>query len=1266
MRMLTTISVLLVLSNSVTQAAGAKPAGSFTVWAHDFDAGNIRVSRVGQAYADKHPCIWNAEKYPNQAEYEIEFPVTAEYRFVALYAAHASRPVDIYLDGKKVHRGFAGVTGSWQTSTAKWAPQCTLRITKGVHTIKLLCPGPCMPHICAFRLESNVAFPKGWQLQRPKLARRRAREALARRLGGSVARLKLFNAEALRLAVRDLARTFPRRYAKGRAYLARIDALAGRLPDVLKALKAGKADAIGQVDEILALQREALLANPLLALDKLLLVKRGARSPALGLPQNWQSNCVLPRGGFDDEIAVLSPVAPDGKLTRLYKPKRSVFVGDVDLHWDGDRLLFSSIGTHNRWQVFEIGVDSSGLRQVTPGEHSDVDNYDACYLPAPPGTGGRIVFGSTRAFVSVPCVNGSTRVSNLFVMGGDGRRIRQLCFDQEHNWCPTVLADGRVMYLRWQYTDTPHTHDRVLFSMNPDGTEQRAVYGRNSYWPNALFYARPIPGSSTKLVGIVGGHHGVPRMGELVLFDVARGREEADGALQRIPGRGKTVTAKIEDNLVDASWPKFLHPWPLGEPDVPGAGGKYFLVACKPAPNALWGIYLADVFDNLTLIKELPGYALLEPIPLRPRPRARVIPDRVDLSRRDAVVYMANVYRGGGLAGIPRGTVKRLRVFTYTYLYPGMGGPQGVVGMEGPWDIRRIMGTVEVEADGSAMFRVPANMPISVQPLDESGAALQLMRSWMTAMPGEVLSCVGCHERQDDAPRNVPTMALRRSPRRITPWRGPTRGYSFRREVQPVLDKYCLGCHSGRKRAQGKAIGDLRGTVFIKDYNSRYHHGGRDAGKFSVGYAFLQRFVRRPGLESDARMLAPMETHVSTTQLVQMLRKGHHNVRLDAEAWDRLITWIDLNAPYHGSLRTIAGAARVAQPARRRREMLKRYADVDVDWEWTGPPLTEKVIPVPAKPSPPKPAPPRVAGWPFSPDEARRRQARCGKTIRQTVVLGQGVKLSLTLIPPGEFVVGSVSGEADESPATRVKIDQPFWIGTFEITNRQYAAFDPSHDSGVELRHAMQFGVRGWPLGAPSQPVVRVSWHRAMAFCRWLGKKTGRRFTLPTEAQWEYACRAGTATALSFGGLDADFSKHANVADVRLRDAVAHPYHKAVVPLPKPTKYDDWIPRDNRFNDGRLVSAPVGKYAPNTWGLHDMHGNVAEWTRTAYRRYPYNPADGRDGADATGERVARGGSWRDRPQRCRSAFRLPYRQYQRIYNVGFRVACPADNAVASR
>jgi len=97
------------------------------------------------------------------------------------------------------------------------------------------------------------------------------------------------------------------------------------------------------------------------------------------------------------------------------------------------------------------------------------------------------------------------------------------------------------------------------------------------------------------------------------------------------------------------------------------------------------------------------------------------------------------------------------------------------------------------------------------------------------------------------------------------------------------------------------------------------------------------------------------------------------------------------------------------------------------------------------------------------------------------------------------------------------------------------------------------------------------------------------------------------------------------------------------------------IPRGARFNDGMLVTAPVGKYKPNAWGLHDMHGNAWEWTRSAYRPYPWRDNDGRNAADSTGSKVIRGGSWRDRPKRCRSGFRLSYPAWQKVYNVGFRV-----------
>ena len=146
-------------------------------------------------------------------------------------------------------------------------------------------------------------------------------------------------------------------------------------------------------------------------------------------------------------------------------------------------------------------------------------------------------------------MGGSDKVANLFIMDPDGTLVRQLTFDQDHDWCPTVLNNGRILYTRWEYSDTPHYFTRLLFTMNPDGTNQAAYYGSNSYWPNSTFYARPIPGHPTKVVGVISGHHGVPRMGELVVFDPALGRFEEQGVVQRIPGFGQKVEPIIRDRL---------------------------------------------------------------------------------------------------------------------------------------------------------------------------------------------------------------------------------------------------------------------------------------------------------------------------------------------------------------------------------------------------------------------------------------------------------------------------------------------------------------------------------------------------------------------------------------------------------------------------------------------------------------------------------------------------------------------------------------------
>jgi formylglycine-generating enzyme required for sulfatase activity len=1111
----------------------------------------------------------------------------------------------------------------------------------------------------AQRLAVDACDPEG-------LAKVRSLYYRSRELDAAATRARSLNGRSLRMAVADLTESQGSRYPGGHAYLARLDTLTKAIAKALP--RAGDDDltrwetTASLVADFDRLERESLLANPLLDFDRLLLVRRrpscDARWPMdtgfgmgeyLGLPrQSSKHNPGIEEPfRWDNDIAVLQPVRPDGQLTTLYRPDRGRLITDVDLHWDADRLLFSMPGTLDKWQVFEMRTDGSAPRQLTPGDQPEVHSYDPCYLP-----NGRVAFLSTAPLQGVPC-NAGVIVGMMYEMEGDGRNVRQVCFEQDHDYCPTVLNDGRVLYLRWDYTDTPHVWNRVLFSMNPDGTGQAEYYGSNSYWPNAIFYARPVPGHATKVAGIVTGHH-VGRVGELVIFDPARGRTEADGVVQRVPGYGKKVEPLIQDKLTEHSWPKFLHPWPLSE--------KYFIVSCKPTPDALWGIYLVDVFDNMVLLKELEGQALLEPIPLEKRPRPPVIADKVSPARQDAVVMMADVYSGPGLAGVPRGTVKALRVFSYHFGYQQVAGIDHRVGTDGPWEVKRILGTVPVDADGSASFRIPARTPVSVQPLDAQGRAVQVMRSWMTAMPGEVLSCVGCHDRRDTSPPAGPRpLAFARRPDEIRPWHGPARNFSFRNEVQPVVDLYCVSCHDGRPRPDGSTTVDLRSDqgayICFRGGDPRPHveRGvarekliGRYGGIFEPGYVALRSLVRVPGLESDLHLLPPMEFHAGATELVQMLEKGHHGVRLDAEAWDRLHTWIDLNAPDHG---TWGEFVRISGDQRRRRRELQALyggpvSDGDVLTE-TAPAAVEPVAP--SEPPRPQLAAIGQPGWPFDAAEAARRQQVGGPAAR-TLDLGGGVTLDLVRIPAGAFVMGDADGQDDERPLTAVKVAKAFWIGRCEITNAQFARFAPTHQSRYEHRGSWIFSedYLGWPLDRPSQPVVRVSWNEVTDFCRWLAQRSGLPIGLPTEAQWEYACRAGTATPFSHGGLSTDFSPFANLADVTIRDLA----EKSWSP-----RTPDIVPRDARFNDHELVSAAVGRYRANAWGLHDMHGNVAEWTGTLYRPYPYSETDGRNAATGgAGSRVVRGGSWRDRPARSRSAARLAYVAHQKAFNVGFRVA----------
>jgi formylglycine-generating enzyme required for sulfatase activity len=1253
----------------------ARAADELVIEAKDFDDGNVTISLVGQSYADAHSCIWDGRVMPNRVEYVIEFPATSDYPLSALYAAQQSRPVEIIVDGKLAHKGLAGVTGSWQTKSAKWEKQCTLQIERGQHSIVLQRDG-AFPHICALRLETP-AGAKLTRLSPEQRAERRRIGALRTRAQAQLALLNGANPESVRLAIEDLERTFPGRYdaATHRKALAEFET---KRPELLKSLEAGNPVEAGVVERALAGVRAALLANPLLDDDKLLVVRRAPATSTGFLGANYLCHASMPRTGFDNEIAVLSNLRGTPKLERLYKPADARILRDVRLDFGGERMLFSSVDENKRWAVFQIRSDGSGLERLTPKNFPDLDFFDACYLPD-----GRIVVASTANYFGVPCLAGGVQVSSLYLLDPATKNLRQLTFDQDHANDPVVLNDGRLSYQRWEYSDIPHYFSRRRMSMNPDGTGQLALYGSNSWFPTAFRFAKPVPDHPTRMVGIISGHHDHADSGRMALMDPALagaypfryrpaskewGEEgkpiavtpeilpaEQTGFLQLIPGRGKPVAGTVCDAIINHHYLKELpslttHPHPLSS--------KYFLVSMKPTPESLWGIYLVDVFDNATLIAEFPNTALFEPQPLVARRRPPVIPDRIAPESKTAEVHIADIYSGPGLKGVPRGTVKSLRVFAYHFGYLNKAGFD-LIGINSGWDVKRVLGTAKVEADGSACFQIPANTPVSLQPLDSEGRAVQLMRSWLVGMPGERVSCVGCHERRMETLPLQRSLADARKSEPLTPWLGPPRPFAFAHEVFPVLEKYCIGCH------------DKPATV-----------GPRSKPCFKTpdaAYDTLHPYIRRAGVEGDMDLLTPMEYHASTSPVLQMLEKGHHGVTLagmSREERERLYCWIDLNVPRIGGwtppkLAELGTPNRPQKPVNgktpspphecdqrlRRLELSKLFANDDTD--------TEAEFKVAAEAFR-KRAPVKFAAPPteeaVTPDGLKAAVSSAKPTAApRTIELGNGVKMTFVQIPAGEFVMGSLDGAPDERPRGVVRVREPFWMAVTEVTNGQFARFDPAHDTRYVDMHYMDHTVPGHIANHPDQPVARVSWQQAMRFCEWLTRKLGQRVTLPTEAQWEYAARAGTGTQFFYGTMESDFNRFANLADQSLRWYRMSYDGPSALPVRKPYPPEMNFPlHDERFRDKWHVVDYAGQTEPNAWGLRDMIGNVSEWTRSSYRPYPYRDDDDRNDESLAGRKVARGGSWADRPADAGSSVRRAYESWQKVHDVGFRVIIVPD------
>ena len=989
--------------------------------------------------------------------------------------------------------------------------------------------------------------------------------------------------------------------------------------------------AFKQAEEVLSLKRQLLFMNPQIKANEILTVRYNlgksanhAMANSMGLPpNNWSNLSSASRSHFNAELVCLSGLnQPAISEDVLYKPTiKGSAVTDLQLHWGGDKVMFTALNDQKKWQLHEFDLSSKSHKQLTNTPEKDLEFFDGSYLPD-----GRVLAISNIGYHGVPCVNGGAAVGNMVIYDPANGYLRRLTFDQDANWNPTILQNGKIMFTRWEYTDLTHYYSRIVMHMNPDGTEQKSLYGSGSMFPNSIFDMQQLPDGSSRFVGIISGHHGVPRSGRLIIFDPAKSRKEEKGMEQEIPFRNRKIIPIVKDEMVNGVWPQFVKPYPLTT--------KEFLVTAKLTPQSKWGIYLVDVYDNITLVAQSDNSGMIYSIPVEKKKTPPAIPDRIIEDEKEATVFIQDIYEGEGLRGVPRGEVKHLRIYAYEYAYQNTLSDHYAHGIQAGWDLKRLLGVVPVESDGSAMFKVPANTPISLQPLDADGRAIQWMRSWLTAMPGEIVSCVGCHEDQNTIPMPKRVMASTIKPHKITAPKGGVRSYTFDLEVQPVLDKRCVACHDGSnsvmpnfKDTSSVGVTDWSGTRYLRK-----------------SYLAFHPYVNRQGPEADMFVMTPYEYHASTSEVVRLLERGHHGVELTGDEWLQITTWIDLNAPGRGYFD--ANKVNGFPQYERRMELADKYNHSKVDWrkelaDYAGYLEAQGDI-KPVKPKAPKAKvykEVKMKAWPIGRYELEQILAK-EKVVRKEIEIADNVMMSFVKIPAGTFVLGSNDGYPNEAPERKVTIEESFWMLEDEVSNLQYNALIPEHDSRIYAQFWKDHVSPGYPANEPEQPVIRVSYKEAMKFCQLLSEKTGMKLSLPTESQWEWACRAGSDQPFWYGDLHANFGNYENLADVQLEKMVVQGVD------PKPAEKDwSWFPYYNYLpqvasvDDGCMLPTANHAYKANPFGLVNMHGNVAEWTITS------------EGDKS----VARGGSWIDRPKDATASVRKYYLPWQKVNNVGLRI-----------
>lgn len=637
----------------------------------------------------------------------------------------------------------------------------------------------------------------------------------------------------------------------------------------------------------------------------------------------------------------------DGAVEELLPEMKNGVFERFDVSFDAKRIVFAWKASLNvGYRIYEVNVDGSGFRQVlmppadeadlvrryANGYHHGTDDMSPCYLPD-----GGICFVSTRCQYGTLCDSpDSFTTTTMFRMDADGKNLRQLSTSALSEQTPTMTEDGNILYSRWEYVDKGAVSVKCLWSMYPDGSGSREVYGANIALPPTLTQGRSIPGVPGGY-GVVGVPH-FPQMGvgTVIRLDMnkpIRTREPMTYMTPYTDIRGEGGFEFMDDNgkWQGDGWgrgPLFRDPYPLSK--------ETFLVSHKPAGPVLndpkgYGLYLLDENGSLQLVYRDPEISCWVAYPLKPRKVPPVLSSSKDATLAAAKLakcMVTDVYHG--LEDVPRGTIKYIRVleqrprpWTARRYYDGdlYDQQHAVITKDTHLGLKVQHGIVPVEADGSAYFLVPADASIFFQVLDANFMAVQTERTFVNYMAGEVRACIGCHETPQSAAKSgnllgVP-LALNREPSTPGPQPGETDGHrtlDYAQDVQPVWDKNCQKCHSGTDPKGKINLSGEMTELFNVSYESLITERRAELGL--LGLVVGENHPKTGNVDYlPARSLG---SHSSV--LVAMLSKGkvqladpkqaeraaklaeiHKNINLTPAELLKVTNWVDTNGQYYGS-----------------------------------------------------------------------------------------------------------------------------------------------------------------------------------------------------------------------------------------------------------------------------------------------------------------------------------------------------------------------------